>query len=103
MMSLAILAERLHGRRNPWKGFAVIWAYFDDEGTHSASEVTSIGGLLGSLDAWTALEADWAAVINDFREYGLTAFHAYDCEAGLGDFAGFPIEIRRAISARFAR
>jgi hypothetical protein len=100
---IADLAERLHARSNPWKGIAVLWAYFDDAGTHASSEVTTIGGLLGTKAAWTALEADWQIVINDFREYGLTAFHAYDCEEGLGEFASFPVEIRHAISARFAR
>ena len=102
-MRLATLAEFLHSRRDPWRGFALIRAYFDDAGTHAGSEVTSIGGLLGTTDAWTALEADWEAVIADFREYGLTAFHAYDCEVGINEFSGFRVEVRRAISRRFAR
>jgi hypothetical protein len=81
----------------------LIWAYFDDAGTHAGSEVTSIGGLLGTARAWATLEADWAAVIDDFPEYGLTAFHAHDCQEGIGDFANFRREIREAISARFSR
>jgi hypothetical protein len=100
---IADLAERLHDLSNPWKGFAVIWGYFDDAGTHLDSEVTSIGGLVGTVEAWSAFEADWIAVIDDFREYGLTAFRAYDCEVGDGDFRGFSRDIREAISRRFAR
>jgi hypothetical protein len=100
---IADLAERFHARSDPWKGFAVIWGYFDDAGTHGGAEVTSIGGMVGTVDAWCRFEADWEAVIDDFRECGLTAFRAYDCEVGDGDFVNFQSEIRSAISRRFAR
>src|ERR1700730_13454032 len=100
---IADLAEQFHAASNPWKGFAVIWAYFDDAGTHAGSEVTSIGRLLGTAREWAALEADWAAVIDDFGEYGLTAFHAHDCQEGIGEFTSFRHEVREAISARFSR
>jgi hypothetical protein len=59
---------------------ALLRAYFDDAGTHRRSEVTSIGGLIGTAEAWTELEADWGDVLDRFKEYGLKAFHAYDCE-----------------------
>jgi hypothetical protein len=59
--------------------------------------------LVGTKEAWEAFERDWQTVINDFKDYGLTAFHAADCEVGNGDFKTFPREIREAISRRFAR
>ena len=100
---IAEMAEVLHAKANPWKGFAMIWGYFDDAGTHIDSEVTSIGGLVGTTDAWTEFEADWQAVIDDFKEYGLRAFHAYECEAGAGDFKRLNRTIREAISRRLSR
>lgn len=78
-------------------------AYFDDAGTHKRSEVKGLGGLIGTEDAWTALEDDWGPVIDDYRPYGLTAFHAYDCEVGDGDFQNIQRPIREAISRKFAR
>lgn len=81
----------------------MLWAYFDDSGTHAASEITTLGGLVGTDADWAALEADWCAVIDDFREHGLQAFHAADCERGGGDFAQIQKPIREAIARRFAR
>jgi hypothetical protein len=100
---IADLAEIVHARENPWKVLALLRAYFDDAGTHRRSEVTSIGGLIGTAEAWTALEADWGGVLDRFKEYGLKTFHAYDCEVGEGEFARFPREIREAISQKFSR
>jgi len=102
-LPIAELARILHSRSNPWKGLALIWAYFDDAGTHQGSEVTTIGGLVGTEQAWTAFEADWLAVINEFREYGLAAFHAYECEVREGNFERLSREIREAISRKFSR
>jgi hypothetical protein len=42
----------LHSRTNPWKGFALFWAYFDDAGTHRQSEVVTLGELVGPDEAW---------------------------------------------------
>jgi len=46
----------------------------------------------GTADAWRRFKADWEAVIDDFREDGLRAFRAYDCEVGDGDFVNFSSE-----------
>lgn len=77
-------------------------AYFDDAGTHGHSEVVTLGGLVGTEAAWTALEEDWQAVIDIYRQYGVTAFRAYDCEVGEGDFQCIQKPIRDAISGKFA-
>lgn len=77
--------------------------HFDNAGTHKRSEVTSIGGLIGTAEAWTALEADWGGVLDRFKEQGLKTFHAYECEVGEGEFARLPREIREAISQKFSR
>jgi hypothetical protein len=103
MIAVSELADMLHARANPWKALFMIRAYFDDAGTHSASEVTTCGGMVGTKEAWSAFELDWQTVIADFQGYGLTAFHAADCEVGKGDFQDFSREIREAISRRFSR
>ena len=83
----------------------MIRAYFDDSGTHWQSDVTAIGGFIGHAADWDAFEADWQAVLDDVRAYGITAFHATDCLAGKGDFVRLQgkSEVCSAISRRFAR
>jgi hypothetical protein len=83
--------------------FALIWAYFDDAGTHRGSQATSIGGLVGTEATWSSFESDWLAVIANFKEYGLNAFHACDCEIGEGDFKNIHRPIRDAISRKFSK
>lgn len=61
----------------------VLHAYCDESGTHRESKATIIAGFLGPTDEWTAIEADWTAVI---RREGISRLHATECEAARGEF-----------------
>jgi hypothetical protein len=39
----------------------ILRAYFDDSGTHTNSEVTVMGGLIGTVEQWERFERHWAA------------------------------------------
>lgn len=67
------------------KVLAMLRGYFDDTGTHKGSPVVGVGGFIGDVSAWTAVEAEWIAKL---RDYGASNFHAYDCANGLGEFVG---------------
>lgn len=65
----------------------MLYAYLDESGTHAASPVIMIGGAIARLETWEALEPDW---IERLRNQGAEYFHASQCEAGDGIFAGIP-------------
>lgn len=71
-----------------WLVFAV---YFDDSGTHDdtatepGSQIVAAAGYVALPNAWQAFEAAWNAFL--LRE-GLTFYHAVDCVARSGAFAG---------------
>lgn len=61
----------------------MLYAYYDESGTHGAKEVV-IGGLLGSLNQWRSVEDAWRA---NLAELGIRKFHATECAAGTGEYA----------------
>lgn len=87
-LSVAELAGLVFSRAKPKGVLAVLTAYFDDSGTHNASKVVLIGGLLGSDAQWLAYEQEWQARL-DAPLPGkppLKRFHMYDCEHGEKEF-----------------
>ena len=75
------LARALHASGNPWKALLMVdcGSYFDDSGTHKGSVVTVIGGYIGTMDAWDAIEGPWRAVMDPYKSRGIDAFHASHC------------------------
>lgn len=63
-------------------------AYMDESGTHGGPAIV-VGGYLGMARQWEKFESVWTPVLE--RE-GLTAFHAADCTAKQGEFAGWEWE-----------
>jgi hypothetical protein len=60
-----------------------IIAYSDE--TETAHRVFGVAGYWGLARDWEAFETLWNAKL---KEYGLTEFHAVDCEQGHGEFEG---------------
>jgi hypothetical protein len=73
--------------------FVMLRAYFDDSGTHDDSEVVVVGGLVGSVEQWTAFEQAWAARLADplpgYNKPPLRMFHLSHCNAKDGEFSGY--------------
>jgi hypothetical protein len=61
----------------------ILRAYFDDAGTHASSDVTVMGGLIGTVEQWTRFETSWAERLADpLPGYGkspLRMFHLNHC------------------------
>jgi hypothetical protein len=66
-------------------------AYFDDSGTHAASDVVVAGGLIGTPDQWENFEKAWntklAAPLPG--KPALKKFSLADCNSGKGEFIGY--------------
>jgi hypothetical protein len=84
LFSIADLADMVFPRLSLRGILSMLCAYFDDTGTHDDSPLTAVAGLVGEVAAWTSLEGRCKTVL---RDYGLTVFHAEDCEVGRPPFA----------------
>lgn len=78
-------------------------AYFDDSGTHARSPVVVVGGLVGSVADWERFEGSWgqklAAPLPG--KPPLKMFHLAACKAGDGEFEGYSIAERDAVTHDF--
>ena len=81
-----IHALRLFSYGAKQKDFLVLKAYFDDSGTHLASDVVVMGGLIASEESWNALEPTWDAHL---RYLGIKKMHMSHCEKGRKEFWGW--------------
>lgn len=78
-------------------------AYLDASGTHDASRVLVVAGLLSTPDDWERLTEEWQGVLDG---EGLADFHASDCAAGGGAFRDrvvWPAPRRQDLYMRLAR
>jgi hypothetical protein len=80
-------------RWQPDKEVMMLWAWFDESGTHEGGELRrlTIGGWIAPLDAWTAFSEEWRDAL---RAAGATAFHGREFRHGRGEFEGWD-EVRR--------
>lgn len=71
------LTDLICSRSAPRRVIALLCAYFDDTGTHRDSRVVGIAGMIGEMSDWSSFDAKWVAKI---AQYGLSDFHATDCD-----------------------
>jgi hypothetical protein len=66
----------------------ILRAYFDDSGTHTNSEVTVMGGLIGTVEQWERFERHWAAKLERplEGEPPLKMVHLHACNARTVEF-----------------
>jgi hypothetical protein len=66
-------------------------AYFDDAGTHDASEMVVWGGFVGTASQWSDFDKAWRAKLTRPLpgKPHLTKFGLADCERHRGEFAGY--------------
>lgn len=72
-------------------------ARLDETGTDGNSPYTVVGGAVATVDQWEGLEAGWGALL---ARNGVSAFHTYEFNTGIGDFAGWsPFKRKRFVEA----
>jgi hypothetical protein len=58
-------------------------AFFDESGTHDASEIIALGGLISTYDGWSRWELEWSKIL---KAYGIKVFHFSTFMARKGEF-----------------
>ncbi len=58
-------------------------AFFDESGTHDASEIIAVGGLISTYDGWSRWEVEWHKIL---KAYGVGIFHFSTFMARKGEF-----------------
>ena len=77
--------------------------FFDDSGTHTASQVAVWGGLFGPLDEFEKLDAAWRGLLSapiDGKP-PLSKFSLAECIAGEGEFSHYNKASRDHVRYRF--
>ena len=69
----------------------MLTGYFDDTGTHDASPVLAIAGLIGNESIWKQFETSWHDKLAQPLpgKPALGRFHMADCMARQGEFIGY--------------
>src|ERR1700722_10252329 len=80
-------------------------AYFDDSGTHSDSDITVMGGLIGTVDQWEKFEHDWSPKLAEPLpgKPPLKMFHLSHCNAGRGEFSNYGNAEQDAVTHDFRK
>ncbi|GEM_PF-2712154 len=83
-----------------WDYMAVFSAFLDDSGTHDGSPLAVVGGVILSEKGMDDFQKAWHKTLAD---HGVRIFHSADCDAGYGEFGGWPKERRRSLSLELSR
>ncbi len=72
----------------------LLQCYFDDSGTHDASEFVVWGGVLGGVEQIVDLDAKWLRLLSEPLpgKPAIKNFHLSHCVMGLGDFEAYNFE-----------
>jgi hypothetical protein len=84
-IQLVQLRAAIHPTASQLRPTLVLFARFDETGTHAGSSALGILGLIGNEAAWTDAEQKWVARKG---EDGVDTFHTYDCKTHRGEFSG---------------
>ena len=78
-------------------------AYFDDSGTHDASEIVVMAGFIGTEEQWRPVDEAWAAKLKEPLpgKPPLNRFHMANCMARNGEFFGYSEADRDAVTNDF--
>jgi hypothetical protein len=87
----------------PDRRFLMLKMFLDDSGTHRASPVVGVGGLIGNDAQWEQFDADWKAVLA--RPYPeaepLKKWSSGDCMRGDGEFDSYGDAEKDLVTRRF--
>ena len=66
-------------------------AYFDDSGSHTDSEIVTIGGVIGTPQQWNDFDKRWKALLAEPLpgKPKLRMFHLSHCNAREGEFQAY--------------
>jgi len=78
----------------------ILTAYLDESGTHGASPVTVMAGVMANAAQWARFEAEFAALKN---KYGFRIFHTKKFKRRLGDFKGWDVFKQLALMLELAK
>jgi len=87
MIPFAEFAPALQATGNCFRPTLVLYAYYDETGTHGTSKAVSVFGLIGNEAAWADAQNKWVARKD---EDGIKVFHTYYCNVGEGEFCNMP-------------
>jgi len=87
VLSAQELISVLHPKSDRRKITVVLKAYFDDSGTHQQSEITSVAGFIGDIDAWSVFDGQWKPLLVAPDGTKLSEFKMYDCVHGEKEFS----------------
>ena len=73
--------------------------YFDESGTERNHEIALYAGMVADSVMWSRIEQRWGAKLD---QYGLSHYHAVDCENGEGEFSGMSRGIRDSLTNYFS-
>ena len=81
----------------------MLFAFFDDSGTHLSSPVVALGGLLGTEDQWNAFNVAWANLLKNPApgKPSLKQFHLSACRSGNGEFRTYNQTERDFVTTEF--
>lgn len=79
------------------ESLAMLTAFLDDTGTHLQSHAVGIFGMLGSMAEWSRIERAWQ---QHLRSFGLSSFHAVDCEQRKKAFERMEVDARDELRRR---
>ena len=77
----------------------VLVGYFDESGTSGNQGIGMYAGMIADSVLWTRIELRWRRKL---QEFGLTHYHAVDCENGTAEFSSLSLGIRQSLTNYFS-
>jgi hypothetical protein len=93
------MCEGLARRSIKYKATAVLVGYFDESGTTKDQGIALYGGIVADSVMWSRIELRWRRKLED---YGLSEYHAVNCELRHGEFIKYEKPVRDALTNYFS-